>query len=220
MLASVLGTSAQQSLRPAIRSSALGADLLLGRGSLALGGAEPRPRLLRAGSPLSIEPLLVTVADELHVEDEPTVALMAPNINPAPSTLAASPATARPSRGSRELQRDVRPFLIAIRSLLDADQLIAARRLLSAAPAHIGSDPALVKLRFLLSPPVVKTAHRRDPDRTQEYAWLRAEAHKYRGRWVALLGDTLLASAPTLRDLRDILKSVPTASLPLLHRVD
>jgi len=117
-------------------------------------------------------------------------------------------------------ERDAVPFVMAVRRLIETEQLFAARQMLAAAPTHILTDPLVAKLRSILSPPVVKRVQRRDVDRTREYEWFGTDGHKYRGRWVALDGDRLLAVASSLRELREQLKTVAFTHPPLLHRVD
>ncbi len=39
-------------------------------------------------------------------------------------------------------------------------------------------------------------------DMRSEYDWLRDPPKKYRGRWVALIGDAVVASAKTLQELQ------------------
>jgi len=92
--------------------------------------------------------------------------------------------------------------------------------MLEAAPISILSDRMVMRLRDLLAPPRIKPVQKLDVDRTAEYAWLRNEGHKHRGRWVALEGNTLLAEAPTLKELRQGLKTMTLVRPPLLHRMD
>ncbi len=91
--------------------------------------------------------------------------------------------------------RDTVPFVMAVRGLIEAEQLVTARQMLAAAPTRILTDPLVARLRSILAPPVVKRVQKRDVDRTREYEWLGTDGHKYRGRWVALDGDRLLAVA-------------------------
>ncbi|MEW6246724.1 MAG: DUF5678 domain-containing protein [Nitrospirota bacterium] len=115
---------------------------------------------------------------------------------------------------------DVLPFLSAIRRSIETEQLSPARSLLDAAPIRILSDPVVTQLRAVLAPPVVTRVQRRDIDRRTEYEWLRTEGSKYRGRWVALNGDHLVATAETLRELRQQLLAMRLAQPPLIHRVE
>lgn len=138
----------------------------------------------------------------------------------ASSVLAEEHIAAPAKREAPTPEPDVQPFVMAVRTLIESEQLAAARLLLEAAPTYIAGDPVVVRLRALLAPPVVKRVERRDVDRSQEYDWLRTEGHRYRGRWVALEGSRLLAATPTLRELREVLKTMPLPRAPLLHRID
>jgi hypothetical protein len=117
-------------------------------------------------------------------------------------------------------ERDAVPFVMAIRTLVETEQLFAARQMLAAAPTHILTDPLVAKMRSILAPPVVKRVQKRDVDRIREYDWLRTDGHKYRGRWVALDGNRLLAVASSLRELREQLKTATFTHPPLFHRVE
>lgn len=117
-------------------------------------------------------------------------------------------------------ERDAVPFVMAVRRLIETEQLVTARQMLAAAPTYILTDPLIARLRSILTPPVVKRVQKRDVDRTHEYEWLGTYGHVYRGRWVALDGDRLLAVASSLRELREQLKTVAFTHPPLLHRVD
>jgi hypothetical protein len=109
---------------------------------------------------------------------------------------------------------------VAIRHLIEVDRVPAARRLLESVPLSSSGHPAIVTLRAVLAPPVVRTAEKRGADRRPEYDWLSAEGAKYRGNWVALEGNRLLAAAPTLRELRERLEPLALADTPLFHRVE
>lgn len=117
-------------------------------------------------------------------------------------------------------KRDVLSFLMSVRQLVEEEQLTAARKLLDAAPIHIQSDAQVARLRFLLAPPIVSRIAKCDSDRRREYEWLQTEGSKYRGQWIAVRGNELLASAANLRDLRRMLVSITVTPPPLIHRVD
>ncbi|MBI2219132.1 MAG: hypothetical protein HYU51_17760 [Candidatus Rokubacteria bacterium] len=136
------------------------------------------------------------------------------------STLAAAPAAVGARGEPPGQEHDVRPFVMAVRGLIESERLDTARQMLYAAPPYILSDPLVARLRSILAPPVVKRVHKRDLDRRQEYDWLRTHGHQYRGQWVALDGATLLVSAATLRELQERLRAVPVTNRPFLHRVD
>lgn len=92
--------------------------------------------------------------------------------------------------------------------------------MLNSVPTYILTDPLVARLRSVLALPVVTRVPKRDVDRTLEYEWLRTEGSKYRGRWVALDGNNLLATAASLRELRELLKSVALPRPALLHRLE
>ena len=138
-----------------------------------------------------------------------------------PSTLQEAPATISP-RTAEPIppERDALPFLVAVRRFIETEQLSTARRMLEAAPFHILSDPLVARLRSILAPPVVKRTKKQDIDRSLEFEWLRRQSHKYRGRWVALEGNQVLAVASRLRELREQLRTMSLTHPPLIHRVD
>jgi hypothetical protein len=106
-----------------------------------------------------------------------------------------------------------------IRSLLMEGRILDAQDLLES----VGPDvPIAPKLREVLAPAkVVKGSDVRDVDRSAEYRWLRTQGGRYVGQWVALVGSELVASAPTLKELRAQLAARPdTCVPPLLHRIE
>lgn len=61
----------------------------------------------------------------------------------------------------------------------------------------------LRKMAELLAPPTVSNARTpADPTVTANQQWLRANANRYRGQWIALHNGELLSVAPTLRELK------------------
>jgi hypothetical protein len=118
------------------------------------------------------------------------------------------------------LERDVLPFLMAVRRCIEAEQLSAAREMFEVASAQILNNPLVARLRSLVAPPVVTRVEKQDVDRSLEYEWLRTESHKYRGQWVALQGDQLVAMAQTLRELRENIRAQALTRAPLIHRIE
>ena len=59
-----------------------------------------------------------------------------------------------------------------------------------------------------------------EPDRTEEFAWLRHPPDSVHGKWVALLGHEMVASAETLVEVMRRLESLNLPAVPLVHRVD
>jgi hypothetical protein len=116
-----------------------------------------------------------------------------------------------PSQESPEVvERQIRSLLMEGR-ILDAQDLLAA----------VGPDvPIHPKLREVLAPPKIRTVDERGPSRKADFEWLRANGSRYLGRWVALEGGNLVASASSLRKLRELLKALPEVTNPLVHRID
>jgi len=117
-------------------------------------------------------------------------------------------------------EEEVVPYLALVRSLLESDQVTTARKLFEALPVHLQDHLALRRFRAVLAPPTVKCIPKQDIDRTQEYVWLQTEGYKYRGQWIALDGNQLVASAQTLQELRARIKPLTFTRRPLIHRVD
>jgi len=108
------------------------------------------------------------------------------------------------------VERQIRSFLMEGR-ILDAQDLLAA----------VGSDlPIQPKLREVLSPPKVRVLHERGTSLQANLEWLRANGSRFTRLWVALAGGSLIACAPTLRELRKLLKAFPEVTNLLLHRID
>ena len=108
------------------------------------------------------------------------------------------------------------PYVSVIWTLVQAQQLRKARSLLKLVPDS--SEHA--KLSKLLSAPVTSASSRKDFDRSAEYHWLTQNAKNYVGRWVAVSGKNLLATARTLKELREELKKTQAQRPPLLHYVE
>lgn len=110
-------------------------------------------------------------------------------------------------------------YLAAVRSLLDEDKIGEARHVLEAAPLELLSQPVMRRLKGLLLPPRITISDRRDSDRTREYKWLRENRQAHRGEWVALEGEHVLASARSLKELRERLSDLGPARPPLIHHL-
>ena len=108
----------------------------------------------------------------------------------------------------------------ALRELLRNEQIFAARRMLDSVSLPTLEEPAINRLRRALAPPVVRPSQRKDMDRTQTFVWLRRHAGQYQGQWVAVGEGGLIAAAPTLKELRERLRSLELpAERPLIHKL-
>ncbi len=103
-----------------------------------------------------------------------------------------------------------------VRALLAEGRITEARRYLETAGDLI---PAGSTLREIFAPPRVARIDARDSDRTREYRWLKENAKHFRGRWVAVLGDQLVSSAGSLKELLATLSGIETPVEPLIHRI-
>jgi hypothetical protein len=111
---------------------------------------------------------------------------------------------------------DSTPYVSMIWALVEGQQLRKARALLQLVP----DSPEFTKLKRLLSAPSAKISQRQDFDRGSEYQWLAKNARHYVGKWVAVSGGSLIATADTLKDLRQELKKTALARSPLLHYIE
>lgn len=116
-------------------------------------------------------------------------------------------------RPSREEQPDIEQ---QIRSLLAEGQIWEAQQLLKSAGDRIPVDS---KLRELLAPLRIRKSAIKDFDRSAEFHWLKTNWEEYQGRWVALLGEDLLASSDTLEELRAHLAELNPKRRPLIHHL-
>ena len=107
------------------------------------------------------------------------------------------------------------PMAAVIWSLVERQQVGAARQLLSLLPDVLEYR----KLRVLLQRPRTWSAPRRDRERSADFGWLRQHGRDYVGRWVALAGGNLLAEADSLHVLRSQLRQSAPQARPLIHFV-
>ena len=55
-------------------------------------------------------------------------------------------------------------------------------------------------------------------DRSEEFEWIVANRDAYRGRWVAVQGNRLVADAPSFPEIQSRIQKLK--SPPLVHRID
>jgi hypothetical protein len=110
-------------------------------------------------------------------------------------------------------------YVELVRSLLAKGEAGAARRLAAEGAARFRDHPWLRKTDRVINPKGVVATEGGAPERTREFAWLREHSARYRGCWVALLGDRLLASG---RELANVLREVRSQGLEskaLVHHI-
>lgn len=104
-----------------------------------------------------------------------------------------------------------------IRALLAEGRIYEATKLLESAGDRASTvDPGL---REVLSPPTFRRVDKRDVDRTPEFNWLKANWDAYLGKWVALVGDDLVACSDESEDLFAQLKGRQFERRPLVHHI-
>lgn len=120
----------------------------------------------------------------------------------------------------------VPPYGALVQALLEQDRVSAARSLLARALNDLTDveirrrESELVGLIAILAPPRVRVVAETDRDRSREYRWLAAHRVSYRGEWVAVLGNHLIAAAPSLAQLREQIAVAKPDARPLIHRFD
>lgn len=110
------------------------------------------------------------------------------------------------------------PYARLVRAHVEKEHIAGARDLLQLGLQQPNPDPALFRWRRVLAPARVRLSAEKGSDRSREIKWLHENAAKYRGLWVAVLGDQLLASASTIGELHAKLKEVPPPRPPLAFR--
>ncbi|MEA2600235.1 MAG: hypothetical protein QOF89_1227 [Acidobacteriota bacterium] len=122
----------------------------------------------------------------------------------------------------RKIEPETRSYSERIRELVEADNVEGARRLLAEALERGDHDEDLSGWQRVLA----KTKGRPNPDvaldfdRAPEVAWIREKSDPYKGQWVALLGDELLAHSPSLDEVVSILQEHKPPRRPMLHYID
>jgi len=111
------------------------------------------------------------------------------------------------------------PYLALVRSLVEGDKIEAARKLLAVALRRAPAARELLKVADVLAPARVESVSRTDRERSQEYSWLKRNAAAYAGRWVAVDGEQLVASASTLKELLEQIRQLNRSHPPLVHRL-
>jgi hypothetical protein len=111
-------------------------------------------------------------------------------------------------------------LLARIRELV-TDDFLGARQLAIEAAARFPRHAGLRAVRRVLAEGRATVAPgQRDVGRVEEYRWLSDPPDWARGKWVALAGATVVASADTLDEVVKAVQSRRLSPPPLVHRVD
>ena len=116
-------------------------------------------------------------------------------------------------------EEETRSYVERIRDLVEYDYVPAARRLVAEAIQQGEHDEALLHWQRVLGPAKkpLEFSDEREPDRTPEFDWLRAQGRYYRGQWVALAENGLLAHSRDPREVESALEAMKLTRRPLLH---
>ncbi len=111
------------------------------------------------------------------------------------------------------------PFVPRIQALVGEERIREARALVKEALLNNPSEPGLQGWSEVLAPAkILGTRPASDFDRSAEIRWLEEHWQEYRGQWVALLHDQLLAHG-TLDEVTAQLNAVDPGARALLHRI-
>ena len=114
------------------------------------------------------------------------------------------------------------PYVPRIEALVESNRVREARTMVQEALRINPSEPGLQHWSEVLAPAKIRRAspdEGRDFDRSAEIRWLEEHAEEHRGKWVALLGNKLLAHARTLEEVTAALDVVDPGKQALLHRI-
>ncbi len=103
-----------------------------------------------------------------------------------------------------------------IRSLLAEGQIWEAQKLFNTSGDLLPADSTL---REILSPPRVRKSDVKGVDRSPEFHWIRTCGDEYLGKWVALVGESLVASSDSLKELLAKLEGLSFERPPLIHHL-
>lgn len=107
-----------------------------------------------------------------------------------------------------------------IQKLVEEDRVGGARKLVEEALRESPDDPTLLSWKEVLAPGRVFGRRPVNLEGTAEQGWFATQAGQHKGQWVAVLGEELLAHAPTLQELSTKLKKLAPKSLPVVHHIE
>lgn len=114
-------------------------------------------------------------------------------------------------------------FLAEIQGILNSGTLRGAREVAQQGLALYPDHAELRRLHHALRPfksrAVSSHSRRQQPDRRETFQWLRENAGKYEGQWVAVLGPKLIAASPKLSEVLKVIEEGNFGEPPLLYHV-
>ncbi len=130
-----------------------------------------------------------------------------------------------PSSDEARLPVEISPEAASERvlALLGEGSYLSARRLAREAlrrfPEHVGTR----RIADVFEPrgkASIRPDGPRQPDRRQEFDWLRDPPEWARGKWIALVGAEVVAADESLAEVERKLRFLELDKQPLVHRVD
>jgi hypothetical protein len=100
--------------------------------------------------------------------------------------------------------------------LMSAEPGLAQKVLAEAVAAGV-TGPDIERLQKLLGPPRVRLSPLKSSGLEAECRWIKRNASSYRGQWVALRGENLLAHGETLSEVMSQLDADPSNEPPFVH---
>ncbi len=110
-----------------------------------------------------------------------------------------------------------------IRALLGAGSYLSARQVAREASRRFPEHAGVRRISGVFDTrgkATVRPNGPRQPDRREEFDWLRDPPAWARGKWVALVGAEVVAAGESLAELERKLRTLEIAKRPLVHRVD
>ncbi len=118
-------------------------------------------------------------------------------------------------------EEETRSYTERIRELIEQDCVQGARKLLAEALERGEQEKDFPILQSVLGPAkFLGFTDEREPDRTPEYQWLATHSKDYRGQWVALAEDRLLAHSPEIRDVDSAVRTMTLNRRPLMLYIE
>ncbi|OQW31451.1 MAG: hypothetical protein A4E20_03970 [Nitrospira sp. SG-bin2] len=108
-----------------------------------------------------------------------------------------------------------------VKGLLSKGELIKARQLLQdASRAGQKFSEPILKLNHALTLEKVVTHAETFPHRKSEATWIKTNRASYHGKWVAVLGEQVVASGDTFKEVLAALKQKQLTVLPVIHHIE
>jgi hypothetical protein len=108
--------------------------------------------------------------------------------------------------------------LAQLRDLVERSDVEAARQLVQDLKVRWPDSSRVDRWMRVLQPPLASVVNdTRVRDLSQEHEWLRENARKHPGCWLAVLGCDLLAANPDLRNVLEVTRRAPGGDRALLH---